>query len=47
MASKEPAPVDQKELEHLQKLWSNFGVWSKWVIIFTIVVLIGLAIGTL
>ncbi|NCT41554.1 MAG: hypothetical protein GW778_07840 [Alphaproteobacteria bacterium] len=47
MASKEPAPVDQEELQNLEKLWVNFGAWSKWGIGFVIVVLVGLAIGTL
>ena len=45
--NKEQGCYPQEELEHLQKLWSNFGVWSKWVIIFSILVLVGLAIGTL
>ncbi|MFK7840017.1 MAG: hypothetical protein AB8B83_06760 [Bdellovibrionales bacterium] len=47
MASQDPAPVDEKELEHLQKLWLNFGVWSKWVIGFSVFVLIALAIAFL
>lgn len=47
MASQEPVSVDKKELEHAQRLWENFGVASKWVIIVAVVVLVGLAVGTL
>jgi len=44
MASQEPVKVDKKELEHLQKLWSNFGVASKWSIYLIVLILIGMAI---
>ena len=47
MASSKPVKVDAKELEKAQKLWENFGIASKWGIIATIVVLVGLAILTL
>lgn len=47
MASQDPVPVNEKELEHLQKLWANFSVWSKWGIIFVVLVLALLAIITL
>lgn len=44
MASQEPVKVDKQELEHAQKLWNNFGIASKWGIILTCVILIGMAL---
>ena len=47
MASQKPVSVDKKELEHAQKLWENFGVATKWSIIVSVLILVGLAVFTL
>lgn len=47
MASQAPVKVDKKELERAETLWVNFGVVSKWTIIFVAVVLIGMGITLL
>lgn len=47
MASQKPVSVSKKELEHLQKLWENFGIATKWSIIAIVIALIALAALTL
>ena len=44
MASQEPVKVSKKELEHAQKLWSNFGVATKWSIYLIVIILVAMAI---
>jgi len=47
MAEHKPVKVDKKEIEKAEKLWSAFGVATKWTTIFVIAILIGLAIAFL
>jgi len=47
MASQDPVTVTKEELDNAETLWKNFGVWSKWGVIFTVAILVILAIVTL
>ncbi len=47
MASNEPVKVDEKELANAQKLWENFGIATKWGVIFTVIAIILLGVITL
>ena len=45
MADQKPVEASAQEMKHAEHLWANFTKASKWVVIISSVVMIGLALA--